>query len=69
MEEGKLNWNLSEADLHALSELYMKEKRSVYDKIALVGAEHVRYSNTLGEIVDCNLEPVSSRHANYPDLY
>ena len=48
MEAGKLNWNLTVSDLYELSELYMREKRQVFDTIAKVAANEVTFYNTLG---------------------
>ncbi|KAI6659742.1 Thimet oligopeptidase [Oopsacas minuta] len=48
MEEGKLNWNLKVSDLHELSELYIREKRLVFDKIASL--KDPNFNNTLGAL-------------------
>lgn len=51
MEAGKLNWNLTVSDLYDLSELYMREKRQLFDTISQVAASEVNFSNTLGVII------------------
>ena len=51
MEAGKLNWNLSVSDLYELSELYMREKRQVFNTISKVAANEASFSNTLGVMI------------------
>ena len=48
MEEGKLNWSLTVSDLFALSELYLREKRQIFDTIAALSPEDTSFSSTLG---------------------
>ena len=48
-----MNWKLSVSDLYELSELYLREKRYLFDQIAAVSKEDTNFSNTLGRYTSC----------------